>query len=889
MPLTAGTRLGPYEITSPLGAGGMGEVYRARDTRLDRDVAVKVLPQHLSGNPDLRARFEREARTASSLNHPSICTLFDMGHQDGIAFLVMELLEGETLAVKLERGPIAVQESLRHAIHLADALDRAHRRGLIHRDLKPGNIMITKEGAKLMDFGLAKASVDAPSALPMTTAPTMTSPLTAEGTLVGTFQYMAPEQLEGGEATARSDIFSFGAVLYEMLSGRRPFEGKTQASLAAAILKETPRPLSALQPMAPPALERLVATCMEKDPDERRQSMHDVLLELRWISEGGSQAGVAPVFSSRRKSRERLAWMAAAAGLILAAAAIALTLSRASSTRAGLLHVELAAPDGVQFDYRRGPMAISPDGSRIAFAGRDADGKRRLWVRPLDRPDAMPLEGTQNASYPFWSPDGRSIAFFADGKLKRIAAEGGAADTLCAIEGRVSGGSWGSGGTILFAAGGRETIKKISAGGGEPEEVTAIGSGNADFSHRNPVFLPDGRHFLYNIRSGGDQGNSLAAASLDGGAPKVLMEMNSNAAWAPPGYLIFWRDEALRAQKFDPDTLELGGEPFSIAQGIRFDPDMGVAHFSVSYNGVIASQRGSGSTARTRLLLFDRSGKEIGAIGPPGNFYSPRFSSDGRRVAVDNSGIENNGDIWVYEVGRQGALRLTSDPADESVPVWSPHDKQLAFVTSASGRETVRAIDMARPGDSSALLESDDGNVPLDWSKDGSRLLVNRTPVASGGQSDLWVLDIETGKAKPWLATGFNEDLATFSPDGRWVAFASNESGRIEVYVQPFSGPGARKQVSADGGSVPRWRADGREIFYVAPDARLMSVRVDASSDFETSAPEPLFSTEIRGTAWGSYFDVTADGQTFVVASLTGSASTQPMSVILGWPGRDLP
>jgi Tol biopolymer transport system component len=865
----------------------MGEVYRARDSRLDREVAVKVLPRHLSSNPELRQRFEREARTASSLNHPHICTIHDVGHHEGTDYLVMEFIEGETLAATVERGPLAVSEALRYAIQLADALDKAHRRGLIHRDLKPGNVMITKEGAKLMDFGLAKATGGPAAGSPMTAAATMSSPLTAEGTIVGTFQYMAPEQLEGGEATSRSDIFSFGTVLYEMLSGARPFIGRTQASLAASILKESPRPLTAIQPMTPPALERLVATCMEKDPDERRQTMHDVLLELRWIAEGGSQAGVPAPMAARRRSRERTAWLVAAA---MAAAAIAIAVFMLTRSQAGApagplsgaVHVVIGPPPGMSFDLRKGAVAISRDGSRVAFVTRNEEGERHMWVRRLDRPEALRLEGTEGAASPFWSPDGRSIAFFAGGRLKRIGEGGGAPDTICPADGLFPSGTWAPDGTIIFSPGSGGAILGVSSGGGRPEEITSFSRAEGEFSHRNPVMLPDGRHFLYNIRSGAREGNSLAVASLDGGEKRILMELDSNVALDPQGWILFWRDEALRAQRFDPGRLELIGDALPVAPGVRYEPDRGYAQFSISANGILAYHSGEGTTARSRLVLYDRDGSERGFVGPPGNFYAPRFSHDGRRVAVDNSGIENNGDVWIYEVGRPGAQRLSSDGADQSDPSWSPDDRKLAYFDAGHGAGSVDIVDLSRQSEP-AILDGDGATLsPDDWHPDGKRILIEITRRGTADQKDLGLLDVESGQVTPWLDTGFEESTGVFSPDGRWVAYQSNDSGRLEVYLQPFPGPGARAQISAAGGAAPRWRGDGREIFYVSPDGRIMAAEVETAAGPEVRVARELFRTEIR-FAGEDHFDVSADGRTFVVNSTVDNTTADPMALVLNW------
>jgi len=891
MPLEAGTRLGPYEILAPLGAGGMGEVYRAKDMRLDRIVAVKVLPSHLSDNPDRRQRFEREARAVSSLNHPHICALYDVGQQDSahgiVHYLVMEHLQGETLAGRLQRGALPAEEALPFALQIADALDKAHRQGVIHRDLKPGNIMLTKAGAKLLDFGLAKTGEGGRAgSAGLTAAPTATSPLTAEGAIVGTFQYMAPEQLEGEEADARSDIFSFGVVLYEAISGRKAFEGKTQASLAAAILKESPRPLAETQALTPPALERLVSTCLVKDPDERRQSMHDILLELRWIAAGGrsgaGEAAVSPPPAGGRRLRETIAWAAVAAGVLAAASAIFLPGLRTPARQPARFHAAMPPPEGSFFDYFHGPMALSPDGGRIVFVARDAEGERQLWLRAFDEPSARPLQGTGDAASPFWSPDGRSIGFFAEGNLKRIETAGGPPDVLCEADGR-DGGTWSPEGVILFSRPPNSVIHRIPASGGKPEPVTTFDPTAGDFGHRSPWFLPDGRHFLYSARRGVGGANPLLVASLDGGKPKLLLEISSNAIYSPTGHLLYWRDGAVRAQPFDPERLEITGEPVAVAPGAHFEVDSGTAFFSASQNGTLAYHLGGSATTQTRLVLRDRRGAEVGTAGPPGNFYSPRFSRDGRRIAVDNSGIENNGDIWIYDPARPVTTRLTFDAADESSPVWSPAGDRVAFFTHKAGNRDLHIRPLSGPGGEEILLATDASEVPLDWSWDGQWIAFERAESSGSWQRDIWILSLADRQARSFQATPFQEDAAQFSPDGRWLAYDSDESGRHEVYVRPFPAGEGVWQISVDGGIVPRWRADGREMFYLAADGRLMSVPLAPGKDgVGAGAPVALFPANMR-FGYGRHYDAAPDGQRFVINTWIVDAGSQPMSLMLNW------
>lgn len=559
MALQPSTRLGPYEILSSIGAGGMGEVYRARDTRLDRTVAIKVLPEHLSSNPQSRERFEREAKAISSLSHPHICPLYDVGHQDGVDFLVMEYLEGETLAHRLKKGALAPEQVLQYAIQITDALDTAHRHGVIHRDLKPGNIMLTKTGAKLLDFGLAKMRA-AEAAAAMTGVLTQTTPLTGEGTIVGKLQYMAPEQLEGAEADARTDLFALGSVIYEMATGRKAFEGKSQASVISAIMTTQPEPISTLQPLTPAALDHVVHTCLAKDPEARWQTAHDVLVELKWIVLSGSQVGIPKPVAARRQRREVLAW-AVAAALGLVAIGLAAIHFREQPAVVRPVRFQIAPPEKVTLGWNDAPV-VSPDGSRFVFSGTNADGNSQLWLRALDSPAIRPLAGTEGAALPFWSPDSRSVAFFSQGKLKKIDANGGLAEALANAADFPIGGSWSSGGMILFRPPG-DFLARVSPSGGEVTPVRALDSARHETGFAWPHFLPDGRHFLYDVRSNDAGKSGIYVGAIDSKETRLLIPGESNASYAPPGFLIYGRQESVLAQPFDPKALRLAGEPVS--------------------------------------------------------------------------------------------------------------------------------------------------------------------------------------------------------------------------------------------------------------------------------------------------------------------------------------
>ncbi len=862
MPLNPGSRLGPYEILAPLGAGGMGEVYSARDTRLERTVAVKVLPGHLSSDPMLRQRFEREARAVSSLNHPNICTLHDIGSQEGVDYLVMEHLEGETLASRLTRGPLPSDEALRVAVQVADGLDKAHRKGVVHRDLKPGNIMLTRGGAKLLDFGLAK-TLDAatpvsgaslaptmpgqffPGPSTPTAFPTAASPLTAAGTVVGTFQYMAPEQIEGGEADVRSDIFAFGVVLYEMLSGRPAFEGKTQASLAASVLKEKPRALTEWQPATPPALERLVSTCLAKDPDERWQTMHDVLLQLRWIAEGGSLAGVPAPVAARRRSRERLAWGVAAVGLA-AGAVLAFATFRLASREEPILRASINAPPGIEFNLggiQPGPAVLSPDGRWLAFVGRDVGGSVQLWVRSLESGEAQMLKGTEGASYPFWSPDSRSIGFFAGGQLKRIDAAGGPSIVLGESP-TGKGGTWGPDGAILFSPAFNTPIHRISASGGEAVAVTALDTERGENSHRFPQILPDGRHFIFFARAPRG-GSAIRAGEIGKESTEILMPATFHATYAS-GYLLHVQDGTLLARPFDPDRMEFTGEPIPLASEVGAISGASRGVYSTSENGVLVYQPGSVASG-SRLAWLGPGGEELASLGDPADYNEEiDLSPDGRYAAVSipDAGTGTT-DIWVYDVARQVRSRFTFDVGAEIAAVWSPDGKQIAFASDKEGRHFGLYVkDAGATTPERTLLVSGDDTYPLDWSMDGY-LAFQKTESdteATGGV-DVWVIPaVEGGEARPLIQARFVETDVAFSPDGRWVSYSSNESGRFEVYVIPWPGQGGKWQISTQGGIEAAWDRDSRTIYYSDLNGALTAVSVTPRGEsLDMGTPQRLF------------------------------------------------
>jgi Tol biopolymer transport system component/predicted Ser/Thr protein kinase len=859
----------------------MGEVYRARDTRLERTVAVKVLPAHLSASAESRQRFEREAKTISQLSHPHICALYDVGNQDGVEFLVMEYLEGETLSERLLKGALPFDHVLRYGIEIADALDKAHRQGIVHRDLKPGNVMLTKSGVKLLDFGLAKAVAPA-TPQQLTSFPTQQA-LTQEGTILGTFQYMAPEQLEGREADARTDIFAFGAVLYEMATGQKAFSGRTQASLIAAIIERVPPPVSTISPMTPPAFDRVVKTCLEKDPEDRWQTAHDAMLELKWVAEGGSAAGLPAPVVARRRSRERLAWIVAG---ILAASTVALAVLELTRPRSAspVVRSNVLPPENTSFSFvggGAGPVAVSPDGRQLAFVTSEFGAKKLLWVRPLESLVAKPLPATADATYPFWSPDSRFLGFFAGGKLKRIEVAGGPALSICdAPDAR--GGSWSREGTILFEPSFRDPIHRVSANGGKSVPATKLDVSRNETTHRWPFFLPDGRHFLFfsgsHTAGAESELDAIFVGSLDGEKPKLLVNARSNAAYAA-GHLLFVRQKTLLAQAFDPKSLKLTGEAFPIAENVQDDPGFFNAVFSVSDQGTLAYQEAGGTTGLSELTWVDRTGKKLEVLGDPADYFEPRISPDGRRVAV---AIEDPGDIWIYDLARRVRTRLTFAESDDFAPTWSPDGTRVAFSSQRTGSGDIYAKAASGTGADELLLSSKIFKVPNSWSPDGRYLAYIAFQGAPGSTADLWLLSLPDGKASPLLQTQFAELQAVFSPDGRWLAYASNESGRFEIYVQPFPGPGGKWQISTSGGIQPRWARGGKELFFLAPEGKIMSVEVRAHTVFEAGAPKALFATALKN-APGPPYDVSSDGQRILLNRPIHEESSPPITLVQNW------
>ncbi len=851
MPLSPGEKLGPYEIVSAIGAGGMGEVYKARDTRLDRTVAVKVLPDHIAKRDDLRARFEREARAVASLNHPNICTLHDIGP----GYMVMELIEGESLADCVAKGAIPVDQALKHATQLADALDRAHRAGVTHRDVKPQNIMLTRDGVKVLDFGLAKSQ-----AKPGPTEETLTAVLTTEGTIVGTPQYMAPEQFEGREADARSDIWAFGAVLYEMIAGQKAFQGKSYSALLGAILNADPAPLN-----APAWIERLIKRCLQKDPDDRYQSMRDVVLDMR---------APQPETKSETKTN-RWPWIAAIAVPTLIAAWLAVRIEKPLA--APLVRSTLALPPHVNHDGNS--IAVSPDEKRVAFSARNAEGKIQLWVRPLDTIAAQPLAGTDGASDPFWSPDSQSIGFFAEGKLKRVEASGGPVLTLADTD-RTElnrGGSWSSKGVILFNGGGFGPLKRISATGGAVVEATKVAGPVT--THRRPWFLPDGNHFVFSSGVGASStSKAIHLGSLDSTADTKLIDASDSGAIYSAGHLLFLRAEVVMAQPFDTRKLAISGHAIPALESVPGGGVANMAGFSASPNGLLV--HASGSRYFSDLTWFGRNGDKIATLGEPANFQSISFSGDRTRIAVSMLDPQQNSNVWLVDAVRGVRTPLNSGRSGRAA-VFSADGRVVFYpVVHEGGTQIFRQ----RSDGAGAAEMIGEGRFAGHWfsnSPDGKLLLVG---VGSKGVAVLPDPLGEPGKSKwyPFPNLPPSASLTQFSPDGRWIAYQSEETGRDEIFVTPFPGPGMKRQVSTSGGSHPRWRDDGREIFFLAPDGHIAAAEVSPRKGIlETGEAKFLFNPRMRRVPTYTY-DISADGQR--ILAITQRNTTDSLTIVQNWP-----
>jgi Tol biopolymer transport system component len=877
MTLSIGSRLGPYEILAPLGAGGMGEVYRARDTRLSREVAVKVLPSQRTPTPEARERFEREARTISQLSHPNICVLHDVGREGDTEYLVMELVEGETLSDRLARGPLPLDQALRFGAEIAAALDAAHRKGIVHRDLKPGNVMLTKSGVKLLDFGLARA-FDAPAAVSdVTAAPTMARALTSEGVIVGTVSYMSPEQLEGKAPDARSDTFALGVVLYEMLTGRRAFSGASQATVITAIMTTEPAPISEQLPLSPPELDRLVRICLAKDPSNRWQSAHDVELQLRSIGASGAVARVAPGGGAPgRRRAARLPWAAAAA--CAAIAALALYGGRRVRAPESTIRFSVLRPENGEFQYlaEGNFLAVSPDGSQLAYVASDPKGGRRVWIRPLSALSGRSLPGTEGANSILWSPDGRSIAFFTRDKLKRIDPAGGAAVPICDIPmgGGGKAGTWGRA-DILFSAIQGGALYRVPASGGQPTVEIQASLSQAQLRLGWPWFLPDGERYMYLVRESDGWGNLMLAEP--GKKPRAVTRLASFFQYVDPGYLVFSHESTLLAQRFDLKTARVSGDPVPVADHVRYFYSTGSAAFAAR-GGTIAYQSENDAS---RLAWFDRTGREGEVLSTPGGYLDVSLAGDGKRVLFSRTrpGLETY-HVWSYDLERGVETAVTTGLDTEAFPHLLADGRTLVFSAVRGTPPLLTRRDLATGKEDPLTPESRVFQMPQDVSPDGRTLLyVERTAT---GSFDIWTLALEPGgKVAPLLQSPFGKTNVRFSPDGRYVAFLSLESGGEEAYVMPFPGPGERVRVSKGGAGILRWSRSG-EILYLSFDGHFVSVPIRTSPTLQIGAPTTLFTVGPIGRTWND-FDVTPDGQRFlaIVPEVIGNES--PLNVIVHW------
>jgi eukaryotic-like serine/threonine-protein kinase len=873
--LQIGSRLGPYEILAPLGAGGMGEVYKARDPRLGRDVAIKVLPASFSADQDRLQRFEQEARSASALNHPGIVTIYEIGQADSLSYIAMELVQGRTLREVIAEGALPTKRLLSLAAQFADALARAHDAGIVHRDLKPENLMVTRDGfVKILDFGLAKLAL--PESGQFSNLPTLAKPETLPGVVLGTVGYMSPEQASGKSVNFHSDQFSLGSILYEMATGRRAFSRDTTAESLAAIIREEPEPVESLVPASPAALCWVIERCLAKDPEERYASTRDLARDLAHLRDHLSEISseLAPVAAARR-----LGWLGPAlmAGVFFAGIVAVLTVLRTHRAPSGPpMRFSVEAPPGTIYapgEISRG-VSVSPDGTRIVIEAI-AKGRRHLYSRPLESEEAVELEGSQDASAHFWSPDSRFIAFFADGKLKKIPAAGGPAQELCDAP-LAMVGTWGQDGTLLFSRLDPPGIYRVSDAGGEATRVAAPDPSRHEINCILPYFLPGGRRFLY--IAGGPQQKTLRVASVDGRENQAIGPYDSRVEYAPSGFLLsVRRDGSLFAQRFDPGTARAEGEAHRLASNIHFFFGPSHASFSVSQTGVIAYQTAPRSS---QLVWITREGREAGRLGDSAVIRGLRISPDGSRAAVDIRNPQvGSSDIWVFDLNRGVSTRLHADPTDEVMPLWSADGSKLFYRSDRGGPPDIYEIAVEVPGSEKPVLELPGVQQPEDASRDGRLIAYLNVFATTVSNIELFPLD---GRSKPrsWLPGPFNQTSPRFSPDGRWIAYESEESGDSEVYLALTEGGSQKRRLSPGGGRLPRWRKDGKELYYIAPGNLVMAVSVMPGPVWQGGEPKPLFrlGDEIQN------YDVASDGSRFLISTPIEKVRESPLRVIVNWP-----
>jgi serine/threonine protein kinase/Tol biopolymer transport system component len=891
-----------YKILEELGRGGMGEVYKAEDAKLNRMVALKFLSKNLLTSEENKARFIQEAKTASALNHPNVCTIHDIQEHDGQQYIVMEYVDGQTL--RDHKRPLSIKQVADIGTQVAEGLAAAHSQGIVHRDIKPDNIMVRKDGiVQIMDFGLAKLRGG--------------STLTKEGSTVGTLAYMPPEQLQGDEVDARSDIFSLGAVLYELVSGHLPFKGEYESAIIYEIINSYPEPISMFRDEIEPELEAIIMECLEKDPNERYQSAKELAKNLKRFRRDSSrqrisrtsgtyniQQGPSPVQEigaqtyvkdapKGQNKRERIAW-ASAILFLIAFISIAYFYFTTPEPDRRTIRASILSPTQADFAYgvsgrTGGHIAISPDGTKLAFVAADSLGKNHLWVQPLNALSGQQLTGTEGAYYPFWSADSRFIGFFTEGKLKKINTAGGPPVTICdASQGR--GGTWNLEDNIVFAPDYNGEIYMVPAGGGDPQMITKLDSGLNHQTHRWPCFLPDGKHFFYFARTSAgakSENDAIYVASLDGKINKSLLIARSNIAYALD-YLIYIRENTLMAQHFDENKLALDGDAVPIAEDLNYSDGFSRGVFSLSQNGMLIYQSGNSAAGR-KLLWFDRTGKEIGTIGQADDYHQASYPSPDRKkiaIAIFDAPSRNR-DIWILDLKRNTRTRFTFDATNDNDPIWSPDGSQIIFASSRKGKFDLYQKNSSGVGSEKLVLASDRNKIPIDWSSDGQFITYN----AEGNtktKTDLWILPLtsqKTGKSlepKSFVVTEFNEGWARFSPDGKWIAHESDESGTWEVYIRPFPGPGGKWQISAKGGEYVYWRGDGKELYYQSSDNKVKATEIGISgSAIEVGAEKTLF--DLPGGSASSITGVSPDGQKFLINVPVVEQSKAPLSLVTNW------
>lgn len=895
-----GQTISHYKINEKLGEGGMGVVYKAQDTKLDRFVALKFLPPHLAASEQDKARFIQEAKSAAALNHPNVCSIIDIQEHDSQMFIVMEFVDGQTLMDK--KSSLSLKQAIEYGIQIADGLAAAHEKGIIHRDIKPENIMVRKDGiVQVMDFGLAKLAGS--------------SRLTKMGSTVGTLGYMSPEQVQGMEADHRSDIFSLGVLLYEMIAGRSPFNGAHESAILYEIVNVDVPPMVTIKPELDPALDAIVLECLEKDPSERYQSIAEVAKELRRFKRESSRSRasrVMPVTGALHPGSFAAAYSAPqgiSAGFIgrlkgafllwmIIAVLFALTMivlivvpdlfSRKQMKEA--IRAYISGPEKFTFSnsFGGGQLALSPDGRELAFVAVDSSGSTSLWVRPINSLTATMLSGTQGAAFPFWSPNNHYIGYFSNSKLKKIEKTGGPSFSICDVV-TPRGASWGSDGKIVLPTDQVTGLSVVSEFGGIPVSLTTLDSTRNEQTHRYPYFLPDGKHFLYFARTtasgSGSALDAICVGSVDGKTNKRLLPGISNVAYAA-GHILFMRENSLMAQSFDPDALELKGDPFPIAESVDFSTRYSIASFTVSQTGELV-YLGKSVATTPELALFSPAGKKLRSFGQPEVFVVAKLSNDGKTIAMDLYEVTaRNADVWLYDIVRSVKTRFTFDGNVDAYPIWSPDGKNIIFSSNRKGHYDLYEKMSNGAADEQLLFASGQTKYATDWSQDGKYLLFQSTN-NQNSKSDIYYIPM-TGDKKPvaLITTEFNEMFATFSPDSRWVAYQSNESGRNEVYVRPFPGPGAKWQVSANGGTIPRWKNNGKEIFYVA-NGKLIEADVNgAGSNFVVGNVREYFDPATVGginVGNGILKDISPDGQSILLSISKGMLATAPLTLVVNW------